>query len=85
MRSVLTVRETEILKLIAEGHSTKSIAYELHIAYKTADTHRTRMMDKLDIHNIASLVRYAIREGIIQAAVFIAMSGIVLLDRISFS
>ena len=70
---VLTQRETEVLKLIADGHSTKSLAHELNIAYKTADTHRTKLMEKLGIHTIAGLVRYAIREGIIEAAVVVSI------------
>ena len=69
----LTERETQVLKLIADGHSTKSIAHELNIAYKTADTHRTKLMEKLGIHTIAGLVRYAIREGIIEATVVVSI------------
>ena len=71
----LTQRETEVLKLIADGHSTKSIAHELHIAYKTADTHRTKLMDKLGIHTIAGLVRYAIRIGAVEATVIVSISA----------
>lgn len=63
----LTVRERQILQLIAEGQSNKQIAANLHISIKTVDTHRTRLMDKLGIHNVASLVRYAIRQGLITA------------------
>ena len=69
----LTERETQVLKLIADGHSTKSIAHELNIAFKTADSHRTRLMEKLGIHSIAGLVRYAIRIGLIEAAVMVTM------------
>jgi DNA-binding CsgD family transcriptional regulator len=63
----LTNREVEVLRYIALGHSTKEIAYRLGISFKTAACHRYRVMDKLDIHDTANLVRYAIREGLIQA------------------
>jgi DNA-binding NarL/FixJ family response regulator len=63
----LSLRERQVLKLIAEGHSTKTIASMLEISPKTADTHRARLMAKLGAHEIASLVRYAIREGIVGA------------------
>ncbi len=62
----LTVREREVLQLVAEGKTTKEIAVLLGVSVKTADAHRTRLMQKLDIHDIASLTRYAIRHGIIQ-------------------
>src|SRR5262245_53650774 len=55
----LTDRETEVLKCIAEGNSTKQVAAMLGMAFKTASCHRYRLMDKLDIHDTASLVRYA--------------------------
>lgn len=64
--SSLTVREREVLQLVAEGKSTKEVAQLLEISVKTADSHRTKLMKKLDIHEIAGLVRYAIRHGIIQ-------------------
>jgi DNA-binding NarL/FixJ family response regulator len=63
----LTPRETEVLKLIAEGHSTKKIAGILGISFKTAACHRMHIMQKLDIHELASLVRYAIRERLVEA------------------
>ncbi len=63
----LTLRERQVLQLIAEGKSTKEIAAVLGISVKTAESHRTRMMQKLDIHETASLVRYAVRNGIVQA------------------
>jgi len=63
----LTPREQQVLKLVAEGNSTKEIAGILGISFKTADSHRTRIMDKLNIHDTATLVRYAIRRGFIQA------------------
>jgi DNA-binding NarL/FixJ family response regulator len=62
----LTAREREVLQLVAEGRTTKEIASLLGVSVKTADAHRTRMMQKLDIHDVASLTRYAIRHGIIQ-------------------
>lgn len=62
----LTCREREVLQLVAEGKTTKEVAAVLGVSLKTADAHRTRLMQKLDIHDIASLTRYAIRHGIIQ-------------------
>ena len=62
----LTPRERQVLQLVGEGHSTKAIAAVLGISVKTADTHRTKLMDKLDIHQTAGLVRYAIRNGLIE-------------------
>jgi DNA-binding NarL/FixJ family response regulator len=64
---LLTGRERQVLQLIAEGNTTKDIAVELHLSVKTIESHRSRMMGKLDLHNIASLVRYSIRRGLIQA------------------
>lgn len=61
----LTLRQREVLKMIAEGKTTKAIAGQLHISTKTVETHRTQLMDRLDIHDIAGLVRYAIRHGIV--------------------
>ena len=62
---LLTPRQREILQLIAEGHSTKEIARILHVSPKTVETHRTQLMERLDIHDIAGLVRYAIRAGVV--------------------
>jgi two-component system, NarL family, response regulator NreC len=62
----LTVRERQVLQLIAEGKSTKDTAALLGISVKTAESHRTRLMQKLDIHGTASLVLYAVRHGIVQ-------------------
>jgi two-component system response regulator NreC len=62
----LTSREREVLQLIAEGKSTRDIASLLGISVKTADSHRSRLMRKLDIHEVASLVRYAVRKGLVQ-------------------
>ncbi|HEX9305723.1 MAG TPA: response regulator transcription factor [Thermoanaerobaculia bacterium] len=63
----LTQREREVLQLVAEGKTTKQIAQTLGISAKTAESHRTRIMRKLEIHDTAGLVRYAIRRGLIQA------------------
>jgi len=62
----LTSRERQILQLIGEGKSSREIAALLGISIKTAESHRTRLMRKLDIHELASLVRYAIRRGLVQ-------------------
>ena len=63
----LSPRERQVLQLIGEGKSTKEVAALLGISVKTAESHRTRLMQKLDIHETATLVRYAIRRGLIQA------------------
>ena len=63
--STLTPREREVLQLVAEGKSTKEIAVDLHISVRTADIHRKRVMDKLGFDNVAELIRYALREGLI--------------------
>jgi DNA-binding NarL/FixJ family response regulator len=62
----LTAREREVLQLVAEGKTTKEIAYVLGISMKTAESHRGAIMRKLDLHDTASLVRYALRRGLIQ-------------------
>ena len=62
----LTSREKEILQLLAEGKSNKEIAQLLFISLKTVDTHRSNIMSKLNLHSVVGLVRYAIREKIIQ-------------------
>ncbi|MGE0823608.1 MAG: response regulator [Candidatus Binatia bacterium] len=61
----LTLRQREILQLIAEGNTTKEIAAKLALSVKTVETHRTQLMERLDIHDIAGLVRYAIRTGLV--------------------
>jgi DNA-binding NarL/FixJ family response regulator len=61
----LTDREREVLQLIAEGSSTRDIAEMLHMSVKTAESHRARVMRKLDIHSTAELTQYAIRKGVI--------------------
>lgn len=63
----LSARERQVLQLIAEGNTTKEIAQILGVSVKTAESHRGRLMEKLEIHETASLVRYAIRRGIVQA------------------
>lgn len=62
----LTEREREVLQLVAEGKTSKDIAERLGISWKTAESHRTHIMEKLAIHDIAGLVRYAIRHGLVQ-------------------
>ena len=64
-REILTTREREILQLIAEGNSSKKIAELLFISPKTVETHRTHIMDKLNIHNRTGLIKYAIRKGMV--------------------
>jgi DNA-binding NarL/FixJ family response regulator len=61
----LTDREREILKLVAESNSTKEIAQQLKISVKTVDNHRTNLMRKLNLHDVASLTRYALEIGLI--------------------
>jgi DNA-binding NarL/FixJ family response regulator len=61
----LTSRQREILQLIAEGKSTKEIAFLLNVSIKTVETHRAQLMDRLDIHDVPNLVRYAIRVGLV--------------------
>jgi RNA polymerase sigma factor (sigma-70 family) len=62
---LLTEREKEILQLLAEGNSNKKVADMLNISPNTIETHRTRIMQKLDLHNSAEIVLYAVRKGII--------------------
>lgn len=62
----LSARERQVLQLVAEGKSTKEIAALLEISFKTVESHRGRIMEKLGLHETASLVRYAIRQGLIQ-------------------
>ena len=63
---LLTPRQREVLQLIAEGYSTKKIAQTLRISVKTVETHRMQLMERLEIHDIAGLVRYAIRIGLVK-------------------
>jgi DNA-binding NarL/FixJ family response regulator len=62
----LTPREREVLQLVAEGKTSKEVSIVLHVSAKTVDAHRASIMKKLDLHDTASLVRYAIRRGLIQ-------------------
>jgi len=62
--SLLTPREREVLRLIARGLTNKQISKKLHLSLKTVDTHRTNLMQKLDIHTTAELVRFAINSGL---------------------
>lgn len=62
----LTPRQREVLQLIAEGNSTKEIASNLNLSAKTVETHRAQLMERLGIYDVASLVRFAMREGLIQ-------------------
>ena len=66
IKDPLSPRELQVLQLVAEGRTTKEVAVVLDISVKTADSHRTRLMRKLDIHETAGLVRYAIRRGIVE-------------------
>ena len=61
----LTAREREVLKLIAEGNTNQDIADLLCLSRKTVETHRSNIMDKLSLHKVTDLVRYAIREGLV--------------------
>ena len=63
--SRLTSREVEILKAIAEGYSNKEIGDKLFISHRTVDTHRTNLMKKLEVHNIAGLIKFAIKSGLV--------------------
>jgi len=64
--ATLSPRQREVLRLIAEGHTTKQIAQVLQISVKTVETHRAQLMERLDIHDVAGLVRYAIMVGLIE-------------------
>jgi DNA-binding NarL/FixJ family response regulator len=64
---LLTPRQREILQLVAEGRTTKEIAQRLGLSVKTVETHRAELMDRLDIHDIAGLVRFAVRTGLVSA------------------
>jgi DNA-binding NarL/FixJ family response regulator len=63
----LTPRQREVLQLIAEGKSTKEMAFLLNLSVKTVETHRVQLMDRLNIHDVPGLVRYAMRIGLISA------------------
>jgi DNA-binding NarL/FixJ family response regulator len=61
----LTARQREVLQMIAEGKSTKAIAFDLDVSVKTVETHRAALMDRLDIHDVAGLVIFAVRHGLV--------------------
>jgi len=61
----LTSRQREVLQLIAEGYTTKAIAARLKLSVKTVETHRAQLMERLDIRDVAGLVRFALRRGLI--------------------
>jgi DNA-binding NarL/FixJ family response regulator len=65
----LTSRESEVLQLIAEGFSNKQIAAELGISIKTVEKHRQQVMNKLSIHDVAGLTRYAISKGLVERSI----------------
>jgi DNA-binding NarL/FixJ family response regulator len=65
-KCVLTPREREVIQLVAEGKTTKEVATALNLSVKTAETHRTNLMRKLDLHSVADLTLYAVRNGIVQ-------------------
>lgn len=64
--ALLSAREREVLPLIAEGHSNKEVAQILDLSVSTVESHRKRIMEKLDLHNTAALVRFAVRKGLVQ-------------------
>lgn len=63
--AALTPRQREILQLVAEGHSSKAIAQQLGVSYRTVQTHRNELMKRLDIHDVTGLVRFAVRVGMV--------------------
>jgi len=76
----LTSREREVLQLVAEGKTTKEVAGVLGLSAKTAESYRGRLMQKLEIHETAGLVRYAIRQGLIQAVLLLFCVGDLVFD-----
>jgi len=64
-RHILTPREREVIQLLAEGKTTKEVAATLHLSVKTAETHRTNLMRKLNLHSVADLTLYAVRNSIV--------------------
>jgi DNA-binding NarL/FixJ family response regulator len=62
--TVLTAREREVLQLMSEGQATKEVASSLHVSIKTVETHRAKLMEKLNLYSLAELTKYAIREGL---------------------
>jgi len=70
----LSIRQRQVLQLIAEGKTTKQVALELHIGVKTVESHRAQLMDRLNIHDVAGLVRYAIRMGLVKMLLVLLIS-----------
>ena len=66
MRETLSAREREIVQLLAEGKSSKEVAVILGISVKTAETHRSNIMRKLEMHSVSELIRYAVRNNMIE-------------------
>ncbi|MGA7919622.1 MAG: LuxR C-terminal-related transcriptional regulator [Candidatus Acidiferrales bacterium] len=66
MRDRLTSREREVVRLLAEGKSSKEVASSLSISVKTAETHRANIMRKLQLHSVSELVRYPVRNQIVE-------------------
>ncbi len=73
--NVLTPREREVVQLLAEGKSTKEVASALNLSVKTAETHRSNIMRKLDIHSVSELVLYAVRNNIVQVLPALTPTG----------
>jgi len=67
-RSLLTPREREVIQLLAEGKTSKEVATTLNLSVKTAETHRTNLMRKLDLHSVVDLTLYAVRNGIVHVS-----------------
>jgi DNA-binding NarL/FixJ family response regulator len=65
--AAITPRQREVLQLVAEGHTTKEIAVRLELSVKTVESHRSQLMERLDIHDLAGLVRYAVRVGLVSS------------------
>ena len=65
----MTPREREIVQLLAEGKSTKEVASHLNLSIKTAETHRSNIMRKLNLHSVSALVLYAVRNNMVQVAI----------------
>jgi DNA-binding NarL/FixJ family response regulator len=72
---ILTKRQTEVLRLIADGYSTRRVADKLLVSIKTVEKHRQALMDKLDIHEIATLTRYAVSSGFVEPKPFAQLRG----------
>jgi DNA-binding NarL/FixJ family response regulator len=66
VRAKLTVRQYEVLRMIAEGYSTRRMALALNISVKTVESHRGSLMERLNVHDIAGLVRYAMKNGLVE-------------------